>query len=210
MFTAVHGFYTGSCSGKTITFDGCNILNTPYVYSNSNTIAVVGHNLVVKDSVFQGNEGYLGVIYAGWGDVTVSGSRFENNTGSSSGGVYVAFGNREYQGPYKVSVTGSAFIGNTSGGNGGALNLSNTYDSIVVSGNTFTNNRANQYGGAIYSASTAVQGSDNAFSGNSAGSGGPNTYINGVAAAELPYADIADAVFISLDKDDLAVDFDVF
>ena len=107
--------------------------------------------LSITDSTFTGNSSSKGgVIYAkDRTDITITGSTFESNSGNK-GGVLFCNGIGS-----DIVINNSTFNQNTTdlSGEGGAIaglaNGANKHVGIVVTNSTFTNNEAENFGGAI-------------------------------------------------------------
>ena len=164
-------FVTGSpsVSGGAIYSNSANltILNSKFNNNTAKQGAAINHyaykgaNLTIVNSSFTNNNvtgvNYGGAVYyVGSGTtgrvVSISGSKFINNTASpsnnapGSGALYL-------NAPYNVIITDSEFIGNN-GTNGGAIYYSfgakNVISNLTVDGCNFTNNSATGNGEAIY------------------------------------------------------------
>lgn len=106
----------------------------------------------IDDSVFLDNESVTrgggalggGTPVDGTLSLQINNSRFENNdSGEGGGGIYLSGLN------ITGSITNSAFIGNHAGYGGGAVMWYKTGEFSSIN-NTFHNNTANNYAGALY------------------------------------------------------------
>ena len=141
-------------------------------------ILVIGPTLaIVDDSVFTNNyaDGYWGggAIHVGNdSSLSVSNSDFTDNRELQFGGaIGTVWGS--------MTVTDSSFTGNTVGMLGGALSkyaAGSDASTASVSGATFSNNYAEQYGGAIYGKNFIIDNS--VFDSNTAGWHGGAFHLN--------------------------------
>jgi LPXTG-motif cell wall-anchored protein len=133
------------------------------VKNSSNTHAIRGTHVVIKDSTFSGHTG--GAIYA-IGDVTVTNSVFTGNSGTYGAAIFAV--NEDAYIPMDVSITGSTFSGNEAQFDGGAVY---GYGSVLIANSTFVDNTAN-LGGAAYALPAPGSGDINVTN---------STFINNVA-----------------------------
>jgi predicted outer membrane repeat protein len=147
------------------------VINSEFTNNSASTTGGALYNLgdtIVTGSLFSenvaGDDG--GAIYAD-GDLEVTRSRFTDNSSGESdqGGAIAAVNCAE------VLVSSSAFLRNTAGDNGGgAINIDcSASAAVLVSRNTFTENAARTYGGAIdqEGSSFVIGYVRNTFTGNS-------------------------------------------
>jgi hypothetical protein len=132
------------------------------VKNSSNTHAINGTHVVIKDSTFSGNTG--GAVLATV-DVTVTNSVFTGNSGTYGAAIFA--GNEDGI-PTDVSITGSTFSGNEAQIEGGAVF---GYGSVLIANSTFVDNTAN-LGGAAYAEPAPGSGDINVTN---------STFINNVA-----------------------------
>jgi hypothetical protein len=111
------------------------------VKNSTNTHAIKGKHIVIKNSTFSGHT--HGAVLA-TGDVTVTNSVFSGNSGTS-GAAILAVDEEDYT-PRAVLITGSTFYNNGAQFSGGAVF---GYGSVEISNSTFFDNSANT-GGAVY------------------------------------------------------------
>jgi hypothetical protein len=111
------------------------------VKNSTNTHAIKGKHVVIKNSTFSGNTG--GAVWAR-GDVTVTNSVFSGNSGGSGAAIFAA--DEEDYIPRAVLITGSTFYNNEADFDGGAVF---GYGSVEISNSTFVDNTA-KAGGAVY------------------------------------------------------------
>lgn len=89
-----------------------------------------------------------GGIYANEAKLTLTRTRFENNTAQDDGGAIALLLGDDTTG---LVVTDGEFIDNRASINGGAIAVFGTADTeITIDGTSFTENRAPQLGGAVY------------------------------------------------------------
>lgn len=141
-------------------------------------------DLTVHNSQFISNAaGFLGgAIYHDYNGLFIYDSRFEDNEGTSGGGVYI---NGSYSGsPTEyLAVERSSFVNNRAtawGSNGGGVNLNGVNYHVYES--VFTGNQVGEYsnGGGLNSSPFAATGTirNTTFSGNSASNFGGGLYHN--------------------------------
>lgn len=144
-----------------------DVPNTTSTKEGGGAIFEDGGSLTVIHCVFQGNQCALsgqdvsgGAINGqGVGTLIIVGSTFANNSGSNGGGVGTQDEN--------VTVVNSTFSSNSAtgnmgnpgnGGNGGGLTYDGAHISLTLCGDTFTNNKANAAGGAVFRVGYTDQG----------------------------------------------------
>lgn len=139
--------------------------------NNGGAIYNTSDNLVIKNSVFggdtptKGNTALQGGAIYTTGEAEISGTNFQNNSATQSGGAIHNTGILKVNG-------GSTFNNNSADEDGGAVYNENE---LNISGNTsFTSNNAVNNGGAIYNdtAGKTIINEEVAFTSNSAEDGG--------------------------------------
>jgi len=118
----------------------------------------------IEDCSFVGNYAYNGCVYCSGSSPTVTGCRFESNTGRTGAGVYAINAS--------PIVEDCEFVGNsvTSSGAGVGFYAGSGGE---VSGCLFDDNDATSYAGGLYiSGSSPTIGPDNTFTNNTASEGG--------------------------------------
>lgn len=163
----------GLCDGGALfSFSQTTLMHTSFI---SNTAqdhgggAAAPGNLVVTDSLFQGNRSVLGSGGGLYGQdlASLQATQFLSNTARGSGGGMFMFGT--------LALSGGLFLGNTSeisGGGGGLLAEGTT----SISGTHFLQNRANEGGGlkhTLFDASII----NSLFAGNQAAGGAGNAIL---------------------------------
>ena len=129
----------------------------------------------VTDSSGISVSGLGGAIYTS-GDAAIQNTRFESNRASSGGALYISAG--------YTSLESNEFVGN-SALNGGAV--ANENSSFSVTNSVFTSNRADGFGGALYSLTGMNTVSNSVFNQNSAQIGG-GIYTGNSAAVTVSSA----------------------
>lgn len=151
-----------------------------------------GVRATITGSIFNNNAatatwGQGGAIH-NWGDLTVTGSQFSQNTAKNSGAIWCTGSRCDISESTFVrnsasssggalgiqsmsTITRSTFLENQAGDSGGAIFRFTPGDPVIVANSTFANNRANSAGGGIASSGTMTI-TNSTFSGNSAPSGG--------------------------------------
>jgi hypothetical protein len=136
-----------------------DVLNTKSTAKGGGAIFEDGGSLTVIDCTFDHNQCAStgqdvsgGAINGqGVGTLLIVGSTFTNNSGSNGGGVGTQDEN--------VTVVNSKFSNNSAtgtdgnpgnGGNGGGLTYDGAHISLTLCGDTFTGNKANAAGGAVF------------------------------------------------------------
>ena len=170
------------------TFDNNMAQRGGGIYTQSCTVTVIDcafTNNELRD--FSGDEITEGAgIYAFDGEVSVTNSRFINNTAYYGGAIHTDTGKiglhdtlfKNNTSPWyaggavhtsgEVTITNSIFIANHAPNYGGAVFTYNSENSrIFVKNSTFTNNTSDHYGGAI-SGSIGIDISDSTFTDNTA------------------------------------------
>ncbi len=147
---------------QNLTFTGgftSDVLNTTSTAKGGGAIFEDGGSLTVIDCTFDhnhcastGQDVSGGAINGqGVGTLIIVGSTFTNNSGSNGGGVGTQDEN--------VTVVNSKFSNNSAtgtdgnpgnGGNGGGLTYDGAHISLTLCGDTFTSNKANAAGGAVF------------------------------------------------------------
>ncbi len=120
--------------------DGTDGLGGAAIYSDG--VALSLSNSVFINNAVVGSTGTGGAVLTRNASVTISSSRFTNNT-ANRGGAVAAFAQ-----PARSAISSSSFSGNSAGSLGGAIW---TRDGMDVTLSTFSDNTANTGGGAIYS-----------------------------------------------------------
>lgn len=143
-------------SGKSLTVVNCTFIDN-FAYYGAALSSSKG-KISITDCTFINNWGIEGVVYSNNGFVSVSNSRFLNNTAMVYGGV-LSLNNGN------GTVSDCTFIDNTAF-NGGAISLNNDYLSIADC--SFTTNFAFLQGGAVYSNGGTVSVSSTRFVNNAA------------------------------------------
>ncbi|HSQ66022.1 MAG TPA: right-handed parallel beta-helix repeat-containing protein [Polyangiaceae bacterium] len=147
---------------QNLTFTGgftSDVLNTKSTAKGGGAIFEDGGSLTVIDCTFTHNQCATtgqdvsgGAINGqGVGTLIIVGSTFSDNTGSNGGAVGTQDEN--------VTVVNSTFANNSAtgtdgnpgnGGNGGGLTYDGAHVSLTLCGDTFTGNKANAAGGAVF------------------------------------------------------------
>jgi CSLREA domain-containing protein len=157
-------------TGRNIVIDGAQ--QHTLITTFNGTLSLISLTLTNGKSDFCGGGGCDGgAIFEFEQNVNITNCIFSNNSASRFGGAIAGDGG-------KYVITGSTFSGNTAGVAGGAIcagicSVTNFLDvgDVTVTDSVFTNNSAQNYGGAInYDGSLNV--SNSTFSGNSGGNGG--------------------------------------
>ena len=160
---------------------------TGIALSDSSNAATGQFNVSILNSIFQNNGGG-GIVLQDSnipGSITITGTRFLNNSKGASGGALFIVAGQVF--PMTIGgntdALGNTFTGNTSTAGGGAiyLDVNGVSSPVVIGHNTFTGNHAFD-GGAIYTyASQGFTLDHNTFTGNTADNTGPimRSYIDG-------------------------------
>jgi hypothetical protein len=136
------------------------------VKNSTNTHAIKGKHIVIKNSTFSGHT--HGAVLA-TGDVTVTNSVFSGNSGAHGAAILAL--DEDNLIPSDVSITGSTFSGNEAQFTGGAVW---GYGSVVIANSTFVDNTAN-FGGALYAQPAPFSGDINVTN---------STFMNNVATGD--------------------------
>ncbi|MBR5414733.1 MAG: right-handed parallel beta-helix repeat-containing protein, partial [Thermoguttaceae bacterium] len=174
-YSCTLGFSTGSSCGKTVTLEECTFANNNSSGAAS-SVAVIGIDSLIKNSTFTGNSGYHSTLEGGFGNMTIQGSTFSQNSAQANGGA-VGITYEPSTPTYTLTVINSTFSNNYSSYDGGAIYT--VSKKLSISGSTFTSNTAAQSGGAIATPTggnkvkeISVSGSEFTGNGASGGSGG--------------------------------------
>jgi len=155
--------------------------------SDSSSAVAGQFNVSITNSIFQNNGGG-GIVLQDSnipGSVTITGSKFLNNSKGASGGALFIVAGQVF--PMTIGgntdALGNTFTGNTSTAGGGAiyLDVNSVSSPVMIGHNTFTGNHASD-GGAMYTyASQGFNLDHNTFTGNTADNTGPimRSYIDG-------------------------------
>lgn len=122
-------------------------------------------NITITGSQFENNSsGSMGGAIANGGEMTITGSTFEDNTASQRGGAIFNSGT--------LTVNGGSFDGHKAGNGGAIYNATNA--TLKITGTSFTNNTAAGWGGAILNSGATITVTDATFANNIAqgGAGG--------------------------------------
>lgn len=180
---AIQGFTIKNCaaSGGAVTTEGNAVISDcAFMNNNGEGVGVVNVNggfAAISGCSFSGNSG-LGAVAFGVSGGAISDCAFIDNRGNFGGAGAI------YANTASVTVTNTAFTGNSSSatGSGGAIKWLN--GSLTLAQSTFSFNRSEVGGGAIYLAAsdtdTAVTATRCLFSDNSAPRGGV-FYVSGSA-----------------------------
>ena len=138
---------TGDYSGVVVTLTEVTVTDT-YAYDSGGAIYADVDDLVITDSVFNGNvtgDGDGGDLYFyGSGDLSISGSTFTDSECSDGGGSIYASGGST------LAIDSSTFVGGYAGGDGGgALYITVSGMTATITDTTFTDNTTSGSGGAI-------------------------------------------------------------
>ena len=186
----VYVFKSITINGNGHYIDGADASNLMYIYGNDVVlrnitfingnynglyapIHVFSDNVQFIDCTFINNVGsYGGAIdwYDGQNGALTN-CRFENNTADKSGGAIAIES-------YKVDINNCDFINNDAIYCGGAVYIGNRVTDQVITDSTFSRNRVENYGGAVYVGGDGCTIQNTAFSDNSAKMGGA-IYWNG-------------------------------
>lgn len=114
-------------------------------------------NLVLEDTMFLSNIAVAGSGggASSWGNMSVSGGSFVNNSALHGGGLYASD---------DLTIEGTVFLNNTAEQNGGGAY---GYANVSISGGLFQNNSAGQ-GGGLYTWGDVIEVVDTSFIGNRA------------------------------------------
>lgn len=126
-----------------------NITNSTF---SKNTAMLKDHSLQQGGAITNG------------GEMTITGSTFEDNTANKRGGAIFNSGT--------LTVNGGSFDGNKAGNGGAIYNATNA--TLKITGTSFTNNTAAGWGGAILNSGATITVTDATFANNIAqgGAGG--------------------------------------
>ncbi len=126
-----------------------NITNSTF---SKNTAMLKDHSLQQGGAITNG------------GEMTITGSTFEDNTANKRGGAIFNSGT--------LTVNGGSFDGNKAGNGGAIYNATNA--TLKITGTSFTNNTAAGWGGAILNSGATITVTDATFASNIAqgGAGG--------------------------------------
>ena len=171
--------------------DNLQIIKTKFInnaasadeYSIGGAICVNASNIVIKDSLFDGNDGIDGshiyVDYDGFIS-SIMNSTFANGKSSLSTGGSGILNNGI------INTISDCNFTHNAASNGAALYMSGI-GNILLKGNNFTNNSADNNGGAIYLKQGGLTINNNKFSNNTA--------VNGGAIYSIISLSIVDSVF---------------
>ena len=164
--------------GKT-TITNSNFTNNYGRYGGAITQTETDETLTVENTIFEDNYAIFGgAIYDSGAPLVVKDSKFYNNSGvgpgsagtsSSQGGAILVMGENA-----GLDLKGSDFINNTADLGGAVAVSSGTTGTFAIDDCTFTENKANDEGGAIYGYTTdsPITVSNSEFTKNNGGSYG--------------------------------------
>ena len=160
------------------------------IYTGKQSVADIKECVFTKNSArIAGAIGCTGNAETNLSTVTISDCQFEENYAKVSGGA-ILMGNAG-----TMDISNSTFIGNTTPSKGGAL-AENGYGGATIVALTdcsFTENVANEYGGAIRNEEGILEITGGSFTGNEATKQGGAIYVNTTKAS----AGIVGATFTS-------------
>lgn len=132
-------------------FENCEVTGNAAQIADTGVLSIRGvTNTLIKDSLFQDNQGYLGgAILAQITELDIENTQFINNTAMLKGGaIYYSGGQINQQQPRGLSIANSLFEGNRSS-DGGALYIWAYPSPITIDHTTFRRNKAVR-GGVFY------------------------------------------------------------
>ena len=126
------------------------------------------NELYISDSSFSSNLSYGdgGAIHNLAGQLSVADSSFAENSAEKGGGAIENQGDRDRRNA-RLSIDGSTFTGNMARLTSGGAISSNDYGALDITNSSFTDNRANLFGGAV-SSFGELNIANSTFAGNSA------------------------------------------
>jgi hypothetical protein len=138
-----------------VTMQITNSLFTDNGSSNANRGAAVYSygDLTITNSTFLRNAGNSYGAVVGKSEMTISGNLFSQNTSQVNGGA-ISVVPEQFGAGGDVSISNNTFVNNTAGQYGGALRLGRN---ASVANNTFVDNTASTAGNALYSSSTTTR-----------------------------------------------------
>ena len=180
--------------GAIANFGALNIVDSSF----SNNSAGLGggailnrDELTISDCGFFSNLSYGdgGAIKNLVGQLSIADSSFKGNVAEKGGGAIENYGDRDF--PHsQLSVTGSTFAGNIAKLTGGGAISNNDYGTLDVRNSSFTNNRANLFGGAVSSFGELTV-ANSTFAGNLAESQAGAILVFSMGAPTLAHLTVA-------------------
>lgn len=182
-------------TGGTLQVTGSTFTGNEAAYGGAIYQHYSSTSMTITDSTFSGNTASVSGYGYGWGggallalgDATITGSTFTDNYADGNGGAVVSSGYGQASQP-TLTISDSTFSRNTSDRTsrdygGGAIFATGA---VTVSGSTFTDNYARNYGGAIYSsgADSSLVITESTFSDNEGLDGGGAIYAYGALSID--------------------------
>ncbi|NOQ40770.1 MAG: hypothetical protein GQ562_10680, partial [Anaerolineales bacterium] len=145
------------------------------IYNESGRVRIIKNSLFRRNyasqpSVQGGDLG--GAIYNKNGVLTVSSTTFGSNSSAGSGGAIYSEKDASDESGGLVVIDGSSFIGNWAVQDGGAISLINEMNGVIITNSDFSENQADEFGGAIFSEASDLTANFDNFEDNTAARGG--------------------------------------
>ncbi|HEV7730666.1 MAG TPA: choice-of-anchor Q domain-containing protein [Candidatus Binatia bacterium] len=171
-------------AGQALTVRTLTVRNGKEIGNGGGIVAEAGVPLTIADVTFHGNRADSGgAIFTIGTAMVVTGSRFESNVVTSSGGAVAVSATTN-----PLDIRDSTFENNSAaGGTGGALIYGGT-GTVTIAGSTFHGDSAETAGAMAIISASAVSITDTVVENASASGAGGNVggiYLNGVGSATL-------------------------
>lgn len=157
--------YTGEINITDSGFTGNTAGNGGAVWNGTNGKVNITNSTFSKNTaMLEDHSLQQGGAITNGGEMTITGSTFEDNTANKRGGAIFNSGT--------LTVNGGSFDGNKAGNGGAIYNATNA--TLKITGTSFTNNTAAGWGGAILNSGATITVTDATFANNIAqgGAGG--------------------------------------
>ncbi len=166
--------------GSNFSYNSDNSYHVVQSISDSGATILDGFTITAGNADGSYPNNRAGGLYATSSDLGISNCRFEANTASSGGGLYVLYSDSN------PTILLTTFIGNVATGSGGAIAIQHSYPSFQSC--LILDNEASNGGGAYSLNNTGgpPEFINCLFSGNSASSQGGALYQNGVGSTYNP------------------------
>lgn len=166
IFQNAHG-KNGSinCQGSTLRFINCSFINNKATVNAAGVYAIKS-NISFENCTFKTNTASSSgaVIFANESKVNIQKCNFIQNSAKNGAAIFSIESN--------LNITDSLFNQNSASVSGGAVSFLSIGKDMIINSTNFTNNKANNEGGAIYSTKSYVKVDKTNFTKNTASNGG--------------------------------------
>jgi hypothetical protein len=190
--TLSNGFNQSTCGGSVNVSSGAQLILDEARFVNNQSYYDGGAvcnfgTTTVSNALFSGNASQFthgGAIgnYGGAATVSVTNTRFLNNSSSINGGAIDNVG--------ALTVTGSTFAGNAAGFRGGGIN--SYVGTMNISSSSFLTNTAGLYGGGVASDASTTTITGSTFAANSSNNHGGGLEMSGDGSLTLTNSTLTD------------------